>query len=112
MAKLTELILEGRYDNHLDLIEQTVDRRRAMISVAARPEPDEDIERDDDALTYGDIIRFSSRINPKYLSGLTATVVKFNPKTIVVDCPDDPRYRRFQGAKNIRCPKNVIEGRA
>lgn len=56
-----------------------------------------------------DKVRFNSLISPRYLTGREAIVVKRNPKSIVVNCPNEPGYGRFAGKENIRCPKSVLE---
>lgn len=59
-------------------------------------------------VSIGDQATFSDLIRPKYLVGLPVTITKKNGKSVVVSCPDDPRYGRFQGLKNVRCPNELI----
>jgi hypothetical protein len=93
-------IINGEADNDLDAIIQAVRTRRqslASLNVSS--------------LHVGDTVHFSAEIRPRYLIGLPATVVKINPKSITVNCPDDADYGRFQGSKNVRCPNSLIQGR-
>lgn len=94
-------ILDGELDGDIAvLIDALRDRegylaKRALVGIAK-----------------GDTVRFSDTIRPRYLIGLTATVRKVNPKSIVVDCPTDPAYGRFSGAQQVRCPVSLIAGKA
>jgi hypothetical protein len=94
-------IFEGEYDDSLDQITDAVqERRRANARKTTR------------RLNPGDEVRFSGEIRPKYLIGMTATVVKINRQSVVVSCPNDPAYGRFSGSRNVRCPNTLIEGLA
>lgn len=94
-------ILNGDVDDDLDRIQASIKQRREYLASMTVS-----------FLREGDTVRFSDRIRPKYLQGKTATVVKVNQKTIVVDCPSDPSYGRFSGSKKVRCPNELIEGLA
>lgn len=97
---ISEIII-GEHDDALVNIDQAITERRKSLARAT-------------ALTLcpGDEVRFSDTIRPKYLIGKTATVYKVNRQSIVVSCPDDPSYGRFQGSYNVRCPNHLIEGLA
>lgn len=101
MLAETRAILDGEFDDYLGEFRNAIEQREKEITRLALGE-----------LKFGDTVRFSAQINPKYLIGRTAEVVKVNPKSIVVNCPDDPGYGRFQGSRRVRCPKYLIEGLA
>jgi len=93
-------IKNGAFDDALtDITDSVKTRTKILAALNAR------------SLSIGDEVTFSDAISPKYLRGLTATVVKINQKTIVVDCPSDYRYGRFSGSKKVKCPNTLIEGR-
>lgn len=73
-------------------------------------EPDHPLPREgEDIFSVGQTVRFVNGIAPKYLSGLTATVVRINRKTVTVSTPDQPEYRRFRGRPEVRCPRTLME---
>ena len=100
MNEVISSIEDGHCDDDLSAIIDAVRSRQQVLAA-----------RNVRALAPGDTVRFSDSIRPKYLIGKTATVVKLNKKTVVVDCPDDPDYGRFSGSSNVRCPNSLIEGR-
>ena len=100
MNEVINSIEDGNCDDDLAAILDAVRSRQKVL--AARNVRD---------LSPGDTVRFSNAIRPKYLVGKTATVVKLNKKTVVVDCPEDASYGRFSGSSNVRCPNALIEGR-
>jgi hypothetical protein len=59
----------------------------------------------------GDVVRFSDRIRPTYLKGLTAKVTKINRETVTIECPTDMRYGRFSAARAVRLPLTLIAER-
>lgn len=92
-------IILGNYDSELDILSQAIATRKASA-----------VKQMVGALRPGDEVRFSSFIRPRYLEGKTATIVKINRQSVVVNCPADPTYGRFNGSKNVRCPNSLIEG--
>ena len=68
-------------------------------------------KNDDSDFRVGDTVFFQRGISPKYLIGLSARVTKVNAKSVVVTVPDEPAYRRFRGARNVRCPKGIVAKR-
>lgn len=94
-------IQDGKLDDDLDIITEAIRDRRKLLA-----------SRKVIGIKPGDTVQFSDNIRPKYLVGRTATVVKRNTKSIVVSCPDDPAYGRFQNSKNVRCPNDLIAGAA
>jgi uncharacterized protein YkvS len=93
----------GEHDENLAEIVEAIKQRRKVL--AADKVSEQGIE-------VGDTVEFSDIIRPKYLIGRTATVDKINAKSVVVTCPDEPGYGRFQGKSRIRCPKTLIAGLA
>ena len=94
-------ITRGDLDGDLRAIEEAVrERERTLARVTTL------------GLKVGDEVEFSQGIRPKYLAGLTATVVRKNAQSVVVDCPNDSRYGRFAGAKGVRCANALIAGKA
>jgi hypothetical protein len=91
-------IVTGELDDILDHLDLSITMRRETLS--------DNIVNE---ISIGDDVRFNDSVKPKYLAGKTAKVVKINRKTIVVDCPDDPEYRRFANSKRVRCPNSIIE---
>lgn len=66
-----------------------------------------------DELRPGDTVRFKRDIRPQYLAGLTATVVRLNRDSAVLQAPADAahKYRRFARGE-FRCPFSLIEKEA
>lgn len=94
-------ILNGQHDSELDSIVAAIQGRRKALSYVTVAK-----------LGPGDEVQFSANIRPKYLVGKTATVVKVNRESVIVSCPSDPSYGRFNGSRNVRCPNNLIAGLA
>lgn len=93
-------ILDGDLDGDLDRLTAAIRDRKQTVAARVRYQ-----------VRPGDTVRFSDVIRPRYLVGLTATVTRANPKSIVVSCPQDSAYGRFAGAQNVRCPLELIEGK-
>lgn len=66
IAKLTEVINSGKFDEALDILAIAIKRRQAVVlsELASQLEP-------------GDEVVLSSSLRPKYVQGLRATVVRF-----------------------------------
>lgn len=95
--EVVRLILDGYCDHDLSTVAQAVrDRQDEIALEGAR------------RLTVGDTVTFTAPISPKYLIGQEARVTKVNRKSVVVDVPDEPSYRRFRGATGVRCPISCI----
>lgn len=97
---ILDTILGGQADADLAAIRDAVKQREAILAQRALSD-----------IKAGDTVAFSDLIRPKYLAGMTATVTRVNPKSMVVDCPVDAAYGRFSGAKSVRCPKSLIAGK-
>lgn len=91
-------IEDGDFDTILNDIIEAVSLRKDIVA-----------DRLVRGISIGDEVRFSDSVRPKYLAGKTATVTKINRKTIVVDCPDDPSYKKYRNSKNVKCPNSIIE---
>lgn len=91
----------GDLDEHLDSLLRHIASRNKTLT-----------DRTLATVKPGDEVTFSDQIRLKYLIGLTANVVKRNRKSVVVSCPDDPAYGRFQNSQNVRCPNDLIAGLA
>lgn len=50
-----------------------------------------------------------SGLNPGYINGAECTIMKVNPKKLVVAFPNDPRYGRFAGSPRVSVPKSACE---
>lgn len=87
----------GSHDDELDEIEDALKYRRGVIA-----------RRRASALNPGDTVRFTNG-RPKYLNGLTAEVTKADETHVWVNVPVGLEYKRFSGAKGVRCPINIIE---
>lgn len=91
-------IANGDLDPILDKMLDRIARRRDVVARLRTA-----------TIDVGDTVRFTERIRPRYLAGLTATVVKINQTTITVACPDTYEYERFRGASSVRCNLTLIE---
>lgn len=90
-------IVTGECDDILnDIVQAVKDRRNAINSNKIR------------SISVGDVVVFNKSVRPRYLEGKTAVVTKVNRKTVDVDCPNDPDYRGFCGAKSVRCPISIV----
>lgn len=92
-------IQTGQYDDQLDELRAALDYRERRLRKRLLTK-----------LNPGETIRFASNIRPKYLAGLTATVVDVNEtkEEVTLTIPDEPRYRRYAGS-GIRCASSLIE---
>jgi|SRR5215472_10767333 len=98
MLNIMAQILDGQHDDNLTAIVNAVHERRNALSRIRMTN-----------ISINDTIRFTSGIRPTYLAGLTAKVRRVNGKSVVVDIDADPKFGRFAGKRNVRCPASVIE---
>lgn len=61
-----------------------------------------------DGWEVGDTAYFNGGTS-NYLEGLPVEVINTNTKSVVVKVPNDPRYRRFAGKTDVRCPNSIID---
>lgn len=95
---VTDAIKSGELDGCLTTLSLALEKRKGVLTKIAAAN-----------LDVGDIVHFSDKVKPRYLTGLYATVAKINPQSVVVDCPNDPEYQKYAGAHNVRCPNNIIK---
>lgn len=60
-------------------------------------------------IEVGDTIKIVGKLKPNYLMGWTFPVTKVNAKTVSINVPDEPQYRRFAGLKSVRIPRGAVE---
>ena len=90
--------ISGENDlNKLNRIEAAVRERKQAIARQAAM-----------SIKIGDKVTFADNIRPVYLRGLSAVVSGINRESVVVDCPDDPRFGKFSGHKHVRLPVGLI----
>ncbi|SRR6266550_250350 len=95
---LLEDILTGEHDDLLaEIVSAATERRKYLAKIEIVN------------INPGDTIRFLNTCKPTYLRGVTAVVKKVNGASVVVDIDLNPRYGRFSGSKNVRCPASIIE---
>ena len=110
---LTDITLAEIFDaieqiddlNELDGLRDALNERYSKVRAAQfgpGERPIEDAQR-------GDTVEFIEGISPKYMIGLTATVESTNRKSVVVTCPDEPKYGRFRGKSKVRCPNSIVK---
>lgn len=87
----------GSHDDELDEIEEALNYRRKVL-----------LKRTIKDLTPGSTVRFKAA-RPKYLTGLTAEVVRVDEGHVWVKTPDDPAYRKYRASAQIKCPLSIIE---
>lgn len=58
----------------------------------------------------GQIVKISQRIRPRYLAGLTVTIINVNRTTVSVRVPTGLAYGRFSGCPRVRLPISLIAG--
>jgi len=107
---IIDAICEGEFDYFIDTLVATAKARKGLVAPAPEP-PTNVVTREQKVRMYspGETVRFNSKIRPKYLAGLEATVVKCNRTTITVSCPNYAAYGRFQGKTQVRTPIEVVE---
>jgi hypothetical protein len=94
IQEIVAMIEAGDLDEHLnELLNATYARKKASAESVN--------------FQIGQKIRVT-RVNPKYLIGMEATIHKVNRTTVRVMVPDEPRYRKYRG-KDVGFPKTSIE---
>lgn len=59
--------------------------------------------------SVGERVKVKGTVKPQYLAGAEGEVTGFGRKKIQVSFDDNPKYRRFQNAKNVSCPSTILE---
>jgi len=91
---LLQDILTGKYDNDLCDIHAIVSTRMEKLR-----------NPNTTGFKVGAQVFFNNKVNPQYLRGMGATIVKVNRKRVKVKL--DRPVGRFQGI--INCPTNLLE---
>ena len=89
-------IRNGFYDEALDTINNTIQRRRNYLAADLF-----------DEIHIGEQLRFNSKVRPQYLRGKLVEVTGKKNKNLVVKLIDGPSGR-FRG-DNITCPPDLLE---
>src|SRR5213592_2696597 len=100
--EIIDIISSGDVDNDLDMIQAVVLERRAFL-------PRRHHEDKNGIFVVGATIEVVGRLRPNYLFGHRFEVVKVNDKSVCIDVPDEPRFRRFAGHKSVRMPKTALK---
>jgi hypothetical protein len=95
--KLLEDIAGGLYDDNLMTIMQALDARKSA--------------KDSTNITsqnfrIGSVVMFNSRVNPKYLFGRKARIVKINRVKVKILLNED--CGRFSSKRPINCPRDIL----
>lgn len=102
--EIMDIIRSGDVDDNLAVIEMAIRERRSILAGQKRvPE----IPRTD--FHVGCTVKVTGKLKPNYLFGHTFEAKKVNHKTVVVDVPDHPLYRRFAGHNGVRIPKTALQ---
>jgi hypothetical protein len=88
-------ILSGELDGQEDRIRAAMKSRSRVL-----------LEDKVYTLKIGDTVRFNSHARPKYIQGLTATVLKLNQSSVVVQMKGEAG--RFTGS-TPRCPIAIVD---
>ena len=112
VTAILDQIIEGRVDNNLNAIILAAQDRQKALTGATDPGltslPLPSGSPIESPIRRGDTIKVTGKLRPNYLLGHTFVVVKTNPKTIVIDVPNEPQYRRFAGSEGVRIPRNAV----
>ena len=100
--EIIDLIRSGDVDDDLHEIKMVVYARLALKGGQKRVE-------DEDVFRYGDTVQIIGKLRPNYLWGHKFKVQKVNAKTVVIDVPNEPQYRRFAGETGVRIPKTAVK---
>jgi len=93
---LAQTILDGAYDDIIDIIEQAIITRRKELGTS---------KVTFESLVVGDRVFISDTAKPTYLRGLAATVTKKNRTRVVIDL--DVPAGRFH--TNITAPPSLLD---
>lgn len=98
MSKVTDAVLDGRLDGQLTELQRAIKLRKTQL-----------LQRKLLSLRPGGTVTFSESARPKYLIGLTATVIRTNRSSVTVRMPNDPKYGKFANSQGTRCPLSILE---
>ena len=97
--EIVDMILAGDVDDDLEKIKRAVYARQALKGGQQRAED----------FIVGQMVEIIGKLKPNYLFGHRFEVTKVNDKTVCVNVPRDPKYRRFSGSRSVRIPKNAVK---
>ena len=97
--EILEIIRSGDVDTDLEEIKIAVLIRIAELA---------DLPNYERGFTVGAVVEVNTKLRPNYLYGHRFIVKKINEKTVVVDIPNEPQYRRFAGHTDVRIPKTAL----
>ena len=100
--EILDIIRSGDVDTDLEEIKIAVLSRIAFLP---KEEQQQNYER---GFTVGAMVKVNAKLRPNYLFGHTFMVKKVNEKSVVVDVPDEPQFRRFAGHRDVRIPKTAL----
>lgn len=101
--EILDMIFEGDLDGDLDKIKKQIFDRRALLGLERQ------VDEFQQNFRVGDMIKITGRLKPNYLFGHEFLVNKVNTKTVVIDVPNDPKFRRFAGSSGVRIPKTAVK---
>lgn len=104
--EILDIIRSGDVDERLGEIRLAVHGRMALRPRKHDNDPPE-IPRTD--FRVGATVEVTGKLKPNYLFGKQFIVNKINSKTVVVDIPNDPIYKRFAGSNGVRIPKAALK---
>lgn len=95
------IVFKQLSDDDLTVIEDAIRGRKGVVAPVQTKAPS--------IYTFnvGDRVRFTSRANPKYLIGMTATVTGHKRTKVTIKL--DGAAGRFPSTSNITCPLSIIE---
>ena len=93
--QVVSAIIDGHLDTELESLQNALDSRSKINDVKKAA-----------MFKIGDKVRFING-RPKYLCGLTATIVSKKQKRFVVKFDEGQDTGRFYG--NVTCPANLLE---
>lgn len=104
LTDLIETIVTGAADDQLSILDKAIKERKALLSQQKSA-----ILKV--TLGEGSRVRFTDNIRPKYLAGVGATIVKVNPKKVLlkVDERPTPFTKGDWFGRKLNCPLSLIE---
>jgi nitrogen fixation/metabolism regulation signal transduction histidine kinase len=99
MDLITDIIM-GKYDEEIEQLSGAVKERKSILRGQQATALKFKLQKDSR-------VRFLDSVRPKYLAGVEATVVKVNPKKVLVKV--DPGFGGSYFGKSINTPLSLIE---
>lgn len=98
--EIIDIIKSGDVDGSLNIIDMALQGRRAIKGGQKRAE---------EVFARGKTVEIMGKLKPNYLFGHRFEIQKVNPKTVVINVPNDPKFRRFAGHNGVRIPKTAVK---